>query len=315
MSASNLPSNAKWQQMLAIVNQSTTTVLPDLNAQFRQLFFKRLLAENTLVFLLQYIGLVLCAFGTSETPVWLAAGTSCAFIFMRGPSVLPGIWFGTFCAYFFAHSGIALGLIAATAYALQAYFLLSLSYRFLSPTLIYYQQLLLTKFFVLASGITALMSLILTVACYKSILYPVWLYWWLANLTGVLIFSFALITLDAFFTQIDELKELNKISLAFYILTIITPLLVLISSPTPAITLSTSLLLLLNIILVSQRFGWCGCVISVFCVGFGLDLAAFLQTPLFTTAFTFQTVTNIQLLLLLATLVGLSLGIRKFSAS
>jgi hypothetical protein len=313
MNASNPPSDTKWQQMLAIVNQNAGSVLPDLKKEFYQLFLKRLFAENALIFLLQYIGLVLCAFGTNATPVWLAAGTSVAFVFMRGLSVLPGMWLGTYCAYYFAHAGISVALTTATIYALQAYLLLTLSYRFISPTLIYYRQILLAKFFILSGLITAFSSAACILICYKTFSSPAWLNWWLANLTGVLIFSFALMTLDAFFTQVEDLKKLSQRSLLFYSLVIIVPMLGLIVSVHPFMIITMSMLLLFGVSLTGWRFGWCGSVISIFCIGFGLDLTAFLQTPLFNTAFSFQTVIYIQLLLLLETIIGLSLGIQKLS--
>jgi hypothetical protein len=48
----------KWQHMLTIVSQHSTAT-PDLARQFQKIFIYRLLAENILVFLLQYSGLML----------------------------------------------------------------------------------------------------------------------------------------------------------------------------------------------------------------------------------------------------------------
>jgi len=313
MSLSNLPDNSKWQQMLAIVNQNRDHVQTDLVKRYNKLFLSRLLAENTLVFLLQYIGLMLCTLGPNPTPLWLATGTACGFIFMRGYSVLPGIWLGSFCAYWSARVGSHIAIYAATIYALQAFLILYISYRSICPTLIYYKQSLLAKFLALTSIITALASFALVMTCYPTFSFPIWLQWWLANLTGIFVFSFALISLDAFFPQMEDLRETNKLSLAIYTLLIAIPLCLLIFSSSPITTITATLSLLVMLCLVSVRFGWCGAIVSLFVIGLTLDLASFLETALFTSANNVATLTYLQILLLIEIVIGLSIGIRQLS--
>ena len=94
----------KWQSMLTIVNQNLelqpfkTSKTPVL--QFKKMVMQRSLAENLLVFFLQYIGLKLTTFSLDPSPLWLATGTACAYLFLRGYRVLPGIWLGNFAGFY-----------------------------------------------------------------------------------------------------------------------------------------------------------------------------------------------------------------------
>src|SRR5690349_20185221 len=110
----------------------------NLLGQFKKCVIDRRIMENAIVFLLQYSGLMLSTLSPHPKVLALASGTACAFIFLRGVTVLPGIWLGSLIAYFFAHAGLLSALACATIDALQAYFILWFCYRFVGPTLLFF---------------------------------------------------------------------------------------------------------------------------------------------------------------------------------
>jgi len=174
---------------------------------FNKLILRRLITENIFVLLLQYMGLKLTTLTLYPTPIWFASGTACAFIFMRGYSILPGIWLGTFIAYALV---IGHGLYAATLFSLQALLLLFLTRRFIAPL----PTFNIGKFIFCSSIITALCSFLLASSHF--------LLSYFANLNGVLIIGIGLIAFDTYFPEIDALKKQYQILLALFFGTLLT---------------------------------------------------------------------------------------------
>src|SRR2546421_12693846 len=110
----------KWQQMLLLVNQNAELLETDLKGQYKKLFLKRWFASNLLVFLLQYIGFTLNLPTLTISPMWFFTGTACAFIFLQGYRILPGLWLGNFIAYYLAKASFLLALGSASVITLQA---------------------------------------------------------------------------------------------------------------------------------------------------------------------------------------------------
>lgn len=304
----------KWQRMLDIVNQHPTLIHHNLEWQFKKIFISRLLAENILVFLLQYIGLMFSTLTTHSAPVWFASGTACAFTFMRGYSILPGIWLGSFFTYYFATMSINLAWVCATVYVLQALCLRMLSYRFSCPTLIFYRGWTFVKFILCSSMITAVASLMLEFFCYSKLAYAeapfqLWVQWWLANFNGILIISCAIITWDIYFPQIDSLKRLNKLLLYFIYGLLLTLIIALIFSGNPQSTIFFALSTLLLCVVISTRYGWCGTITAFFLFGMLLTLASYLGAPIFVTEFPAITLIYLQLILSFETMAGILISI------
>ena len=291
-----------WQQMLVQVEASQDRVR---FIQFKKLIFSRLIAENLLVLLLQYIGFSLSVF----SPVSLMAGTACAFIFLRGISVLPGIGLGTFLAYYFANAGIGIALNCTVIMTLQTYFLLKTSYYLRHPTLIFYNRTMLLKFLLSSSLVTAIASFLLEISSH-SILPPyhpiqLWMQGWLANLNGIFIVACALVTLDAYFPQIDMLKQQQVLKLGLMYGLLFILIFALLFSQSAVLTICLVLSLFLLTLMIGAYLGWCGVMAALFLVGMMLSLAAYLQTSIWTTYFSFETLMFLEKMLLLQTIISL----------
>lgn len=287
----------KWQRVAAIVTQHSTSQ-SDLRRQFQKLFIQRLLAENFLVFLLQYSGLTLSTLTSHPKPLWLACGTACAFIFLRGYSVVPGIFAGSFLAYYFAKSGLGLACTCAAIYSLQAFLLLYICQRFISPSLIFYRKISFVKFILCSAILTAAVSAALEYFCYDGAArLLVWIQWWLANFNGIMVFSTALIALDTYFPQIETLKNLDKSKLGLLYGGLLVCVIALALSHTPALIICFAISSLLLTMLISKYYAWCGAVMAIFLLGLSLSLAALLGAPLFSNNFASSTAIFLQLIL------------------
>lgn len=282
----------KWQQMQIAVTRNNFCS-PASPLRFEKLIFMRFLTENLFTFLLQYTGLML----TSTVSVLnFASGSACAFIFMRGARVLPGIFLGSYCAYYLATHHFFFALKLASLDAMQAFGLLFLNYRCKNPTLIFANKKSFAIFCFIAFLLTCCISLIHA---------PInFLAYWLCNLNGILILGTAIISWDFYFPDIGDIK---KSFLPFSLLTCLCLLLILNSSPLS--NLSSALLIFLLSITISLKFKWCGTIGSASLIGLLLNIAALLQTPLFTTPHAFYTVFYLQLILLSGTTLGLALNV------
>lgn len=253
---------------------------------FKKLVLSRLISENALVFLLQYIGLTLSTLLSYPSPLWMASGTACAFIFLRGYSVLGGIGLGSFTAYYLASGQALLSFSCAILQALQAGVLLFICQRYLSPTLLFSPINTFIRFIFYSGALTAFITLALLILCYPalpSVTSPLslWATWWLANWNGLFIFCLALITLDAYFPLTSHLNNLNKmkLGLAFGSLALFT--LVLLLNTDLRIHLGLCVLIFTYVFLIARNYQWCGLFAAVFLSGFILSLGAYVQAPFF----------------------------------
>jgi len=306
----------KWHQMLLIVNQHTNLLYPDLTWQFKKLFLLRLLTENIFIFILQYIGLNLTTLSLTPSPLWFATGTSCAYLFLRGYSILPGIWLGTFSAYCMAKAYFWVAFACATVFSLQATLLLWLCYQYLNPTLLFYRLKIFAAFIGLTAIVTGISSFLLLCFCYASLshvepLLQLLLQWWLANFNAILIFSCALITLDAYFSDFYAFKQLKSSAILFGLLFCI--IITFIFSHTPVATTCMGLLVTLITVIISTNLGWCGAISAVFLTGMLLCFAGFMDGPVYFTYCTSMTLLLLQLFLCLNSIIGLGIGIKNQS--
>jgi hypothetical protein len=265
--------------LTTLINQRQILVQPDLAYQFRKMVLQRLLAGNMLAFLIQFIGLKISTLDSALTPLWVASGTAAALIFLRGSRILPGIGLGSFAAYYFSNSGLLQALECASLLTLQAYALLRLCYRYVSPSLIFYQRKLFIIFMLFSTLITGIISYCLMLISYPFILSDLiqtalWLHWWLANLNGLIIFACAIMTWDAYFPQTYQIKKhLTSLVLFFGSMICLFFAFLLVHQIFSMLFLAMTLFLL--IIKISMKFKWCGIIAALFIQGFILNIITF----------------------------------------
>lgn len=289
----------KWERMLTIVSQYPELIQPNLPRRFKNLFLRRLLAETIFVFLLQYIGLKITTLAMPSL-VWFASGTACGFIFMRGITVLPGIWLGSFLAYFLLKINIWIACGCASVFTLQAWLLQLFCYQYISPTLIFNRTKPFLQFLSFSVVLSAIVCILLELICYSVLpkgIDPLrlWINWWLANLNGILIFSCALMTLDNYFPQVNSLKPFKNIAFIFSYGLLIAGIVALTLSQSPQWIVCFILLTLFFVIIISIKFGWCGAMSSVFLIAIIPSLA---------NHFSVQTLIFLQTCLVLETILG-----------
>ncbi len=303
-------SKDKWRRMSEIVASQQPLISPAAQTrQFNLLRLKRFIALNFIMMALQYAGLAISTLVSPNFPMWFASGVACGLIFMYGPRILPGIWLGSFLAYFFLKAGVVQPpFVYATIFALQAWLLLWLSYRYVTPTLLFYTRTTFFKFILLSAILTAVTTLTLELFSHLAFNNPqssfmLWLQWWLANLVGLLIFSFALITADSYFPQFALLRRKSITVYVYYAILIMLAASVLFSHNL-LITSCLALATLIVHMIISLRYNWCGMVASAFILGILLSFGALLEAPLFTVGFESTTFIYLKILLLLAVLAG-----------
>lgn len=305
----------KWRRILFLVNQHSKQLQPNLKLSFKKLVLLRLLSENTFVFFLQYSSLNLSTLSLRASPLWLATGTACAFLFLRGYSILPGIWLGTFLAYYLAKAAFWFALGCAIVFSLQAVVLRWFNYKYLlNPTLIFYRLQTYIKFILFTAALTALISAVLIfmyslLIPHREISFQLWLQWWLGNLNAILIFSCALITWDSYFPRSFSVKQLNKTLLTLYTLLVLITLALSISH-NPIATILFALLNLFIVILISTNYGWGGAITAAFISGIILSFSAFMGAAVFNTPFVSLTFPLLQLLLCAEAIIGVMLTIK-----
>lgn len=301
---------SKWNRLEYINNQYNSKHLNH-NWNYKKLVLNRLINENLFILLLQYLGLMISGTvtPTSLAPLWFASGTACGFVFMRGSSILPAIVLGGFLAYF-PTTSILQAFLCASLYALQAWLLLKLSYRFNIPTMIFYERKTFFKFLLVCALVTALISYVLLRLQYHSTI-QMFLYWWLGNLTGILVFSCGIVTLDFYFSQFEPLKNHNKSMFYLFLILLICNCILIFFSQTFFWMILFSLLTFPITLSFATLLGWCGITLAVFTVGTLLNLAAYLQISLFTSNFILNKLIFIQIILLIEIVIGFLIAIRK----
>ncbi|MHB1947756.1 MAG: MASE1 domain-containing protein [Gammaproteobacteria bacterium] len=258
----------KWQRVFNIVSQHPDFLQQNINLQMQRLFLSRLLAENILAFLLQYMGLMFSTLTPTPFPLWFAAGTSCAFIFLRGSTILPGIGLGSFFAYYMANSGISIALGSATVFVCQAQALLWISYRLIYPSLLFYKTTELFTFFFFSALVAAISVFLLVTMYIYTLPNPIdvlqlWLQWWLADLDGILIIASALVTADAYFPQIQDLRKLNKVMLSLLLGVWVVVIIGIMVCDSAVLSSLLAILSLVLIVFIARYYGWCGNIAAV----------------------------------------------------
>lgn len=298
----------KWESMISAISQYPATSPINLSRQFNKIVISRLIWENALLFLLQYMGLMFSAITDTYTPVWLASGTACAFVFLRGLTVLPGIFLGGFFAYSFAHVGMPVAFICASIFTLQPALLLIISYRYISPILIFQRVDLLIKFLICLAVIASLTSYIYLRTCLSLFSMELFTECVLANCIGILSVACAITAWDLYFPQINSIKITRKLSLIYglFIVCIITSL---FSTNLP---LNESLILatLPLFIIISLRYGLSGTLCASFIFAMIISFGAYFSAPLFNSDFSLFTVDFLQKILLIETIIGMYISIR-----
>lgn len=249
---------------------------------FKRLMIIRYLSENLFIFLLVYISLMFATLIPHPSPVSFVTGVSCGFIFLRGASILPGIWVGSVFAYYFTQSHFGDACAFGSVYAIQAYLLLQCNYYLKNPTLIFNKYNPLIKFIVSSALITAITSFFLMIICYKQAANP-WIFfqWWLANQNGILIVSCALVVWDSYFPQLDTLKQINLFKCGVLLGSVVIFTIALLCINTAISFVITTLIILILQVYMTKAFTWLGGLMGLFCFGGLLSLGANLATPLF----------------------------------
>lgn len=300
---------AKWQHMLALVTKQQPFSPQTLSQQFRRLSLIRFLGMNFIIFALQYTGLIISTFSASTFPLWFASGGACGLVFVWGERVLPGIWLGSVFAYLLQKAGLPLALAGASIFTLQAWVLLRLSYRYITPTLIFYSRLVYVKFILAAAILTAITTFLLVYLTFPVLYQPqapiaLWLQWWLANLGGLLIFAFMFTTFDSYFPQLPNLAKMNLLALGVYFAILITLAITLLFST--QLTFIMGLLVALFVVhfAISYRYGWAGMATAVFIAGLLLSFGVYLEAPLYNNSLGLIVFIYIKLFLLAAVVFG-----------
>ena len=289
--------------MLNLVNQKVGLLDLNLKSQYQRLFFKRFLISNLFVFLIQVIGLNLNVYYLFKSPLWFFTGTACAFIFLQGYRVFPGIFLGNLLGFYLAKIGFWLAFGCAAAISLQAVLLFWFCQNHGIPSLIFYRKQDFFKFLLFSLALTGICSILLVFICHLyepevGITLQLWLRWWLGNLNAILIFASAIISWDAYFTDFysqTNLKNKVWICTLYGLLILVTAAIALSSN------LNLTLILALTNLLITAAicilFGWCGAITALFISGVMLNLAAILGAPVFYTPFVRLILPFLQLLL------------------
>lgn len=252
---------------------------------------------------MQHAGMMMSTLFSPHAPVWFASGTACAFIFLRGVIVLPGIAAGTFEACYLAHHEPAFAALYASLFVIQTYLLMRISYCFAIPTLVFYRSRLLIQFLLTTIILTGLITFVMATA------YPfhqqLWLQWWLADFIGIISFAFGILALDAYFPQSSSKPTHKRHVFLLYGTLGCLILGCLLTQYLASAFYIMSSLLVLNII-ISIYFGWCGAVSALFMSSLLFGLGAYLNAPIYDHLATYY----FQAFLIINMMINLQIGVR-----
>jgi hypothetical protein len=297
----------KWQHMLNLVSQYPMSPGQNQASHFRRMVMQRVLLENAIAFLLQYIGLMLHLLSPAPLPLWFDTGTACAYVFMRGYTVLPGIFLASLFAYYSAHADIMTMFICAAFLTWQPLSLLSISRCYIYPGLLFYSRRSLALFLGCSAIITCIFSGLLALVSYSAIttslpLTHLWLQWWLANWNGLLIFACALVTWDAYFPSVHALQKISRERLALILAAIMLTSIMLVLNHNFLFNMILAVISFLLSGVIAMKYGKCGGITTVFIIGLIVGLSAFLGAPAFSGQKSWEMITFFQLLLLMQTI-------------
>lgn len=254
-----------------------------------------------LVCLLQYIGLTLTTL--SPAPLWAASGAACAFIFLRGLSILPGIGLGSALAFYFATWNLIVAIGGGLLLMLQAWLLLFICYRYLYPTLLFHSTKRWLWFIFACSLISSVVSfLLLTLLALplSLLVYAVF-----ANMNGILIVGCALVALDAYFPEWQTLRKSHLRHLYAYYGLIVTLCILLLFNQHTLTIIILNAVLVITLLVASRTLQWHGTIAALFIYGMLLSIGAYLNTPLFATDDYLGTQVFLSAMLFACTVLGL----------
>lgn len=260
--------STKWQQMQMVVDQHPDS-LPPLFKNKNQIVIGRLAAENIMITLLQYVGIMFVMTTTVPSPIWLASGTACAFIFMRGLTIVPGMFLGTLLAALSLGTSAPMSVLYSVIYLAQTLGLLWVTQQLIAPSLLFHRVCPYLAFIVFSCVLTAIFAFLLSSISYSFT--DAFIRWWLADWSSVLVFGIGLVTWDAYFPELDALKEMNKwLLIGLYgLLTIVALAILYYSGQVQAFLLLATTCLM---IIISLRYGWAGAIAAncLICIIFSL---------------------------------------------
>lgn len=290
-----LTQDSYWQTILAKLKQYPLYIATTKChiSPFKKICLIRLLTRNMLMLLLQYIGWMLTLFDAIPTPVSFASGTAVAFIFLQGMSIIPGLWLGSFVACYLAGYGLLGGSIFASLYTLEAILLRWLCYRFVGPTLQFYELAKLLKFIFVSAMLTAITVFVQQMIWPHFVSVIGFSTLWMANLNGILVFALALIAWDIYFPQINYIAKLSAWHWFCYIsLFILLGNLIWVQNSSMQIWLMVAIILLTLVISLNQ--GYCAALTTLSIISFLLNFSAYLHAPLYLTSFANLTICYLQ---------------------
>ncbi|MFZ2315337.1 MAG: hypothetical protein WAW86_06750 [Gammaproteobacteria bacterium] len=265
--------HTKWQQMLAVTSQHAD-ILPPLFKNKNRLMIGRFIAENVLMTLLQYVGLMFVMMTLVPSPIWLATGTACAFSFMRGLTIMPGVFLGGMLTFFSQDITLGMTAICSGIYMVQTLVLLWVTQQLISPSLVFHRVCSYLGFVAASGIITAIAAFLLASISYSFT--DACLRWWLANWCSILVFGLGLVTWDAYFAELDYLKRSSRITIyALYGLLAVNSVAILFFAG------QTQLFLLLVdtclLVLLSAKYGWGGAVAANCLINIIFSVASFME--------------------------------------
>lgn len=275
---------AKQRQIASLI-QKTGPISQNYFDQFRCLVKNRFWQRNTLVFLLQYTGLMFSTLASTTSFAWFASGTACGLIFLRGNTVMPGLGLGSFLAYYSAGMDMKRAGLCALVLLAQAFFLVKLCYRSSLLSLVFFEYSFFLKFVSFCALTTAGGSLLLTLLGYPDLLHPssfsqINLSWWLANLNGTLIFASALFTWDAYVPDLLKFKKINKMKLLLVFTLLLFSVFGILKNTFFPETLFFAFLAWLVLLWISRLYGWCGVIAALLILALIFQCSLLLNFPL-----------------------------------
>lgn len=265
--------HTKWQQMRAVTSQHAD-ILPPLFKNKNRLMISRLITENVMMTLLQYVGLMFVMMTMVPSPIWLASGTACAFSFMRGLTIMPGIFFGGMLTFFSQDASLGMTAICSAIYMVQTLVILWVTQQLISPSLVFHRLCAYAVFLVASGIITAISAFLLASISYSFT--DAFVRWWLANWCSILVFGLGLVTWDAYFAELDYLKRSSRLAIyCFYGVLALNSIAILFTqgqSQWCLLFLDTCLLIWL-----SAKYGWGGAIAANCLINIIFSVASFVE--------------------------------------
>jgi hypothetical protein len=203
----------------------------------------------------------------------------------------------------------------STVLSVQALLLLWLGYHNQNPTLVFYRLKPFVQFIMYTSLLTAVSSAVFLSIYINSqyatanLTLTLWLNWWLGNFNGILIFSCALVTWDAYFPDFYGKKLDRRIYIKFGLLMAFS--IALLFSQTQVLTACFLVGIVIMSSVISYNSGWCGAITASFISTIVLCFAALMDVKVF---FFYSPWTNLfcsQLFIALNTLTGLAVAVYR----